>query len=92
MGVGQAGRGVQASGLREQVCGVAVGQEGALGKGIVPPQVIRWWAMDQLRIRIHGDALLALLVFVGHFAVACLNAILLHGKGSIHLQNVYSNV
>lgn len=64
---------------------MAVGQEGALGKGIVTPQVIRWWSMDQLRICIYRDVLLALLVFVGHFAVPRLNAILLHGKRSIHL-------
>lgn len=67
---------------------MAVGQEGALGKGIVAPQVIGRWSMDQLRICIYRDVLLAFLVFVGHFAVPCLNAILLHGKGSIHIMQL----
>ena len=40
-------------------------------------------------ICIDGNALLALLVFVRHFAVPRLNAILLHGEGSVDLHNGY---
>lgn len=83
---------MQASGWGEQVCWVAVGQEGALGKGVVTSQVIRWWSVHHLGICIDGDVLFALLVFVGHFAVPCLNAILLHGKGSIHLQDIHIHI
>lgn len=76
---------MQGGRCRDEVRRVAVGEEspGAEGKG--PTAAVQGGWLGHLRIRLKHGGLLALLVLVGHFSVARLNAVLLHGKGPVDL-------
>lgn len=85
--VGQRGGGVvQRRGCWEQVRRVAVGQQGpgTQGEGGSVSSVQRQ-RLGQVRVGLEHGHLLALLVFAGHFAVARLDAVLLHGQGPVYL-------
>lgn len=64
---------------------MAVAEEspGAEGKG--PTVGVQGGRLRHLRVRLKHDGLLALLVLAGHFSVARLNAVLLHGEGPVDL-------
>lgn len=85
MRVGQAGGGVQRGRGGEEVRRVAVGQQspGAEGKG--PAVVVQGRRLDRVQVRLQHGGLLALLVLVGDFPVAGLDAFLLHGERSVDL-------
>lgn len=64
---------------------MAVGEESPGAEGKRPTVVIQGLLLSPIRVRlIHGN-LLALLVLIGHFSVACLNAVLLHGEGPVDI-------
>ena len=68
----------------DQVCRVAVGEHGAGPQGERPAVVLQ--RQRHVRVRRHlAQVLLALLVLVGHLAVACLDAVLLHGERPVDL-------
>lgn len=64
---------------------MAIGEEspGAQGKG--PTVAVQGGWLRHLRVRLKHGGLLALLVLVGHFPVARLNAFFLHGEGPVDL-------
>lgn len=66
---------------------VAVGQEGPGAEGERPAGVIQRGRLGPLGVRLtqHGG-LFALLVLVGHFSVASLDAVFLHGERPVDLQ------
>lgn len=64
---------------------MAIGEEspGAQGKG--PTVAVQGGWLSHLRVRLKHGGLLALLVLVGHFPVARLNAFFLHGEGPVDI-------
>ncbi len=64
---------------------MAVGEESPRAKGKGSTIAVQGGRLSPLRVRLEHGRLLALLVLTGHFSVACLNAVLLHGQGSVDL-------
>lgn len=69
----------------DEVRCVTVGEEGPGAEGKGPTVAVQGGRLSHLRIWLKHGGLLALLVLVGHFSVACLNAVLLHGKGPVDI-------
>lgn len=69
----------------DEVRRVAVGEEGPGAEGEGPAVGVQGGRLSGLRVRLEHGGLFALLVLVGHFSVACLDAVLLHGEGPIHI-------
>lgn len=69
----------------DEVWCVAIVEEspGAEGKGT--PAAVQGGRLRSLRVWLKHGGLLALLVLVGHFSVACLNAVLLHGERTVDI-------
>lgn len=72
---------------RDEVWRVAVGEEGPGAEGKGPSVAVQGGRLSRLWVRFKHGGLLALLVLAGHFSVACLNAILLHGEGPVDLRD-----
>lgn len=66
---------------------MAVSQESPRAEGKGPTVVLQGGWLSHLCVLLQHGGLLALLVLVGNFSVACLNAVLLHGEGPVHLGN-----
>lgn len=66
---------------------MAIGQQspGTQGEGGSVGSVQRQ-RLGQVRVGLERSHLLAFLVLAGHLAVARLDAVLLHGKGPVHLE------
>lgn len=77
---------MQRGGRSHEVRRVAVGEErpGAEGEG--PAVVLHGGLLAHVRVLLEHGGLLALLVLVGHFSVARLNAVLLHGERPVDLR------
>jgi len=73
---------------REEVRRVAVGEERPAGADGERPAVVVQGrrGLSHIRVGLKHGRLLALLVLVGHFSVARLNAVLLHGEGPVDLR------
>lgn len=61
------------------VCEESPGTEGKAA-------VVHRSCLTRLGVWVQKSGLLALLIFVGDFSVACLNAFFLHGKRPVHLN------
>lgn len=77
---------MQAGRCWDEVWGVAVGEQGsrAQGKRLAPPTAVQGGGRS-LRVRLKHGRLLGLLVLAGHFPVAGLDALFLHGEGPVDL-------
>lgn len=64
---------------------MAVGEESPGAEGEWPAVVVQGGLLSHVQVWLKHGGLLALLVLVGHFSVACLNAVLLHGEGPVHI-------
>lgn len=69
----------------DEVRCVTVSQESPVAEGKGPAVAVQAGRLSCLRVWLKHGGLLALLVLAGHFSVACLNAVLLHGEGPVHL-------
>lgn len=79
---------MQAGRCWDEVRGVAVGEQGsgAQGKRWPPPTAVQGGGRSHgLRVRLKHGRLLGLLVLAGHFPVAGLDALFLHGEGPVDL-------
>lgn len=84
--VGQGGGGVQRGRRGHEVWRVAVGQESPWAQRKGPRVVVQGERLRHLWVLLQHGRLLALLVLVGDFSVACLDAVLLHGERPVHLE------
>lgn len=77
---------MQAGRCWDEVRGVAVGEQGsrAQGKRCPPPTAVQGGGRS-LRVCLKHGCLLGLLVLAGHFPVAGLDALFLHGEGPVDL-------
>lgn len=69
----------------EEVRGVAIGEEGPGAEGKGAAAAVQRGRLGHLCVRLKHGRLLALLVLAGHLSVARLDAVLLHGEGSVDL-------
>lgn len=65
---------------------VAVGEKSPGAQGKRPAATVQRGRRRHLRVRLKHGGLLALLVLAGHFSVARLNAVFLHGEGPVDLK------
>lgn len=64
---------------------MAVGEQSPGAEGKRPTVVVQGGRLGHLRVRLKHGRLLTLFILVGHFPVACLNAVLLHGERPVDL-------
>ena len=65
---------------------MAVGEKRPGAEGERPAAAVQRGRLRPLGVRLKHGRLLALLVLVGHFPVARLDAVLLHGQGPVDLE------